>query len=420
MIPDARNRTAVARETPLTGVAAGSVLAGIGLVDGAANRPRPLPLAGLFLTFLRLGATSFGGPAMVANIREMSVTRKQWLDGAVFARGVALCQALPGATAMQTAAYVGLRVRGLAGGAIAYAGFGLPAFCAMLALSALFARSHDVGFAVSLFRALRVVVVAIVASAALTFATSYIKRRTDALIAAAAAAAFAVAVNPLLTISLAGLAGSIQRDRTGAGDAVPSPPNGNAWRPLAFVLGGAAIAMAGLLVVNRQLFTLAAAMLRIDVFAFGGGYASLSLMQHQFVQALAWLDGATFTDGVALGQVTPGPIVMTATFIGYVVTGAAGAVVATVAILFPSFVVLVLALPWFDRLQMSARFRGATHGALASFVGLLGAVACRFAFAVDWTIATSLIAGAAFLCLRLRVHTIWLVAGAVVYASLRT
>jgi len=177
--------------------------------------------------------------------------------------------------------------------------------------------------------------------------------------------------------------------------------------------------MAALLVVDRQLFTLAAAMLRIDVFAFGGGYASLPLMQHQFVPALAWLDAATFTDGVALGQVTPGPIVMTATFIGYVVTGAAGAAVATVAILFPSFVVLVLALPWFDRLQRSARFRGATHGAVASFVGLLGAVACRFAFAVDWTIATVLLALATFVCLRLRVHTIWLVAGAVVYALLR-
>ncbi len=407
-----------AGESPPAAVAAGTIVTGIGLVERVADRPRTRPCADLWWRFLWLGATAFGGPAMVANIRQVAVTRKQWLDEAAFARGVALCQALPGATAMQTAAYVGLRVRGIAGGAVAYAAFGLPAFCAMLALSSLYVPSRNAAVAVSLFRALRVMVVAIVANAALTFATSYIKRAADALVALSAAVAFAVAVNPLLMIGLAGLVGSLHRDRAGAGDAALCPRNRPAWRPLAFMCGGAAVAMAVLLVVNPQLFALAAAMLRIDVFAFGGGFASLPLMQHQFVRTLRWLDAATFTDGVALGQVTPGPIVITATFIGHVVSGAAGAIVATVAILFPSFVVLVLALPWFDRLQMSARFRGATHGALASFVGLLGAAACRFAFAVDWTVVTVLLAGAAFLCLRLRVHTIWLVAGAAGYACL--
>ena len=195
MTCDARNRIE-AGESPPTGVAPGTIVAGIGPVDGVAARPRTRPCADLFWTFLRLGATAFGGPAMVASIREMAVTRKQWVDEAAFARGVALCQALPGATAMQTAAYVGLRVRGLTGGFVAYAGFGLPACCAMLVLSSLYVPSHNVALAVSLFRALRVVVVAIVASAAVTFATAYIKRVADALVALAAAAAFAVAVNP--------------------------------------------------------------------------------------------------------------------------------------------------------------------------------------------------------------------------------
>jgi hypothetical protein len=90
-----------------------------------------VPGVHLFLSFLKLGTTAFGGPAMVAYIRRMSVDRNQWLDEATFQDGVALCQTIPGATAMQTAAYVGLRSRGLPGATVCFVGFGLPAFCFM-------------------------------------------------------------------------------------------------------------------------------------------------------------------------------------------------------------------------------------------------------------------------------------------------
>jgi chromate transporter len=101
----------------------------------------------LFFSFLKLGLTAFGGPAMVAYIREMSVERKQWLSDESFRDGVALCQSIPGATAMQTAAYVGLETRGITGALSAYIGFGLPAFFLMLALSTLYMGKpfHAVG-----------------------------------------------------------------------------------------------------------------------------------------------------------------------------------------------------------------------------------------------------------------------------------
>jgi chromate transporter len=102
----------------------------------------------LFLSFLRLGLTAFGGPSMVAYIRQMAVDKRRWLDADAFDGGVALCQAIPGATAMQTAAYVGLRARAVAGAAASFVGFGLPAFGLMLALSALYARTHAVPGAV--------------------------------------------------------------------------------------------------------------------------------------------------------------------------------------------------------------------------------------------------------------------------------
>jgi chromate transporter len=383
--------------------------------DPAATRASP-SLATLFLSFLRLGSTAYGGPAMVSEIGDMAVQRKHWLDNVAFSRGVALCQMIPGATAMQTAAYVGLRTRGVAGGLAAYAGFGLPAFCVMLALAALYAPAHRVPVAVSLFLALRAVVVAIVANAAVNFTRSYLRTWVDFLIAAAAAVALAARINPLWVIACSGLAGSLCFRKAARLQGTPPPPRAGTWRPLAVLLGGAALALAALFVVSPRLLVLAISMLRIDLFAFGGGFASLPLMQHQAVEVSRWLDGRAFADGVALGQVTPGPIVITATFVGYVVGSVPGALVATLAILFPSFVVLVVALPSFDRLQASPLVRGAIRGALSSFVGLLVAVAWRFSAEVSWEIPTVLLACAAFAALRLRVHALWLVLGAGVVA----
>ena len=114
--------------------------------DGSPSLPR------LFASFLRLGTTAFGGPAMVAYIRKMAVERNQWLDDATFQDGVALCQ---------TAAYVGLRSRGLPGAAVCFVGFGLPAFCFMAILSAFCARTHDLPLVLGTFQGLRAITVAI-------------------------------------------------------------------------------------------------------------------------------------------------------------------------------------------------------------------------------------------------------------------
>src|SRR4030066_1695277 len=98
----------------------------------------------LFLSFLRLGLTAFGGPAMISYIRELSVKRNNWLDDETFKDGVALTQSIPGATAMQMAAYAGLKSRGVGGALLSYIGFGLPAFVLMLILSALYGKSRNI------------------------------------------------------------------------------------------------------------------------------------------------------------------------------------------------------------------------------------------------------------------------------------
>jgi chromate transporter len=150
-------------------------------------------------------------------------------------------------------------------------------------------------------------------------------------------------------------------------------------------------------------------MMRIDLFAFGGGFASIPLMLHEIVNVRGWMDSKTFMDGIALGQVTPGPIVITSTFVGYMSYGLWGAAVATIAIFTPSFLMVIAITPVFDRLKASAYFLGATKGILASFVGLLFFVTIKFALAVPWDLVRIVLVCAAFIALIRKVDILYVV-----------
>jgi chromate transporter len=150
-------------------------------------------------------------------------------------------------------------------------------------------------------------------------------------------------------------------------------------------------------------------MFRIDLFAFGGGFASVPLMYHEIVDVRSWMDGETFMNGIALGQVTPGPIVITATFVGYLLHGIAGAVVATVSVFLPSFLMVVGVVPYFDRLRASDYFNRCMSGILASFVGLLLSVTIQFALGVSWDVPRIVLAGAALVALVRGVDVLWVV-----------
>ena len=126
-------------------------------------------MAQLFGSFLRLGITAFGGPAMIPYVRKMAVVQKHWLDGESFQDGVALCQVIPGATVMQMVAYVGLKMRGVAGALASYIGFGLPALLLMLLLSILYTYTRSLPAVVSAFSGMQAIIVAVVANATLSF-----------------------------------------------------------------------------------------------------------------------------------------------------------------------------------------------------------------------------------------------------------
>ncbi len=376
-----------------------------------------IPALKIFLAFLRLGLTAFGGPAMVAYIRDLTVKRYGWVREESFRDGVVLVQSIPGATAMQAAAYAGLRAGGARGALAAYVGFALPAFFLMVFLSMAYQRAHGLPHIMALFRGLQIIIVAMVANATIGFGKKTILSWKDLILVVASALFLVAKGSPVLAIVVSGLAGLVLFRKEivdpGTLNSPSHEPEDIGFKELIpFALLCAFVVMLGvaaLFFINRSFFHLAVMMLKIDLFAFGGGYASLPLMFHEVVEARHLMDAKSLMDGIALGQVTPGPIVITAAFVGFLLYGFVGAVIGAVSIFTPSFLVLLLVVPYFDRLKRSPWFKMVMRGILSSFVGLLLAVTIRFGMAAQWSLIAAVLCVSAFVALRFKVDILWVV-----------
>jgi len=234
------------------------------------NRNSP-SISNLFLSFLKLGLTAFGGPAMVAYIKKMAVDRHKWLDEATFKDGVVLCQSIPGSTAMQTAAYVGLRARNIFGAFASYVGFGLPAFILMLILSVFYASSHNMPKVVSLFSGLQVIVVSIVAQAAFSFGKSMVKSYRDFFIPVISGILFWRGMSPFIVILGAALAGIVFFKRSDTPKTYNDVKKENQlFKQISLMVMIPFLFLLGLYFFDKNLFRLAALMFKINFFAFGG------------------------------------------------------------------------------------------------------------------------------------------------------
>ncbi len=376
----------------------------------------------LFLAFLRLGCTAFGGPAMVKYIKDLSCRKNNWVRKEDFDHGVALVQTIPGATAMQAAAYAGLKAGGGIGSLAAYTGFALPAFVFMTLLSVVYTHAIDIKPVASCFLGFKVIVVAIVANATISFGRKMVRSWQDVLLVVAAAGYLVMKGSPVTVILVCAVCGIFiyprkdgvaqeatagNQDRKGFVTLMSSESSMFAYKVMAAV----AVLMLIVFLVDPFLGKLSALMMKIDFFAYGGGYASLPLMLHEVVDKRHLLTAKVLMDGIALGQVTPGPIVITAAFVGYLLKGFLGAAVCTWAIFTPSFLILLLTAPVFENFRYSPLFRRGMRGVLASFVGLLLAVFISFLLAISWKVASVLIGIAAFVALYLKVDILWVVLG---------
>lgn len=334
----------------------------------------------VFLVFLRLGLTSFGGPvAHLGYFRTEFVQRRRWLGEAAYADLVALCQFLPGPASSQVGLGLGLMRAGYPGALAAWAGFTLPSALALIALALGLTQAAD-GLSPGLLQGLKVVAVAVVAQAVWGMARSLcpdVPRRLLMLTAAALLIGWPGTPTQLLAIGLAALVGiAVMRP---AADATHEPlpiavsrRAGAAWLALFFIL------LAGLpmlaTALASQALSLVDAFYRAGSLVFGGGHVVLPLLQTSVVPT-GWVDNDAFLAGYGAAQAVPGPLFTFAAFLGASMqTGPAGwtgGLLALLAIFLPAFLLVVGALPFWESLRAQPRVRAALMGINAAVVGLL-------------------------------------------------
>jgi len=367
-----------------------------------------LSLVSLFLKILKLGATAYGGPAMISQIKETVVNRYAWVKEGEFMRGVALCQLIPGATMVQIVTYVGYRVRGILGALTAAVAFVLPAFIALLALSAIYFKFHSLWFIQALFKGLGAIVVAIILNACITFGRSVLKDWKVILIAALSFFAFFFQWNFVLIFVLAAVVGfvlhpKIPQTKAAASGGPSLDVKKKEYLIIALLAAVICLALIVSYVVDPKITDLSLNLSKIGALAFGGGFTAIPLIQYEMVDRFHWLSTKELLDGIALGQVTPGPILITATFIGYKVSNVFGATMATLGIFFPSFFILVLLIPYHDRLRGVEKVRMMEQGVLGSFIGMLALVLYNFGRTSLVDIPRILMAAAAFIAIYKKV-----------------
>jgi len=375
------------------------------------------PLRLLFKRFLKLGATAYGGPAIAQQMKKLIVKDLGWLKEPEFMQGIALCQLIPGATFVQMSAYIGYRLRGIGGALACMAGFVLPAFVLMLILSAIYFRFGDLWLVQSLFKGLAPIIVAIVLDAFINFGKPMVKDWKAIIIVGVAFAGFVFHMNIVLVFVIAGALAFLLRLAVSE-KALPSPTPSGAGKQIApYLLGLAAIIITLFVVcyfLNEQLFYLALIMAKVGALAFGGGFTTIGLIQLDVVERFQWVSTKEFLDGIVMGQITPGPIVITATFLGYKLAGFLGAAMATVAIFTSDFFILSLLIPYYDRLRGIKAVRIMEQGILAAFVGMLGLVLYNFGRTTFVDIPSVIFMAAAFIALLKKVDLLYiLITGAI-------
>ena len=361
-----------------------------------------IPLSVLFTRVFKLGATAYGGPAMIAQIKETAVNRYGWVKEGEFMRGVALCQLIPGATMVQIVTYIGYRVRGIWGALTAAVAFVLPAFIALLVLSAIYFKFHTLWFIQALFKGLGAIVVAIILNACITFGRSILKDWKVILIAFLSFFGFFFQWNFVLIFVLAAVAGLLLRPKKPQTKAAPSGgaplevAEEKEYLIVVLLAAFVCVLLALAYLIDPKITALSLSLSKIGALAFGGGFTAIPLIQYEMVTRYQWLSTKEFLDGIALGQVTPGPILITATFVGYKVANLLGAFMATLGVFFPSFFILVLLIPYHDRLKGIDKVRMMEQGILGSFIGMIALVLYNFGRTSLVDIPRILMAAAAF------------------------
>ena len=329
-------------------------------------------------SFLKIGTTAYGGPAIMGVMQAEIQERRQWTSKPRFLEGLGLVNVLPGATMVQLAIFLGYERAGWWGGLLAGLCFTAPAFVVMLVLAAAYATFGVSPLLRGALYGLGPVVLAIFVSAVFRLGKSALRSRTHALIAAGAAvAALQSPLGAAAILILAGGVGVLLFYSRRAGLVVLSTLT--LAIALVRLVPWSLLAVPATATGGPSLGGVAAVFTGLGAFTFGGGLSIIALMQEQVVDRLHWLTPREFVDGLALGQLTPGPIIMVAAYVGYKTLGMTGAAVAAAASFVPSFVMMLALLPLFDRVRNLAWARAVIQGIVPGVVGVMAVALVRMA-----------------------------------------
>ena len=320
-------------------------------------------------TFLKIGTVGFGAPAIWGLIQAEVQERRAWLTKERYLEGLALVQTLPGAPAVQMCIFAGHERAGWWGGLVGGLAFTLPAFAIMVALTTLYSSYGAVPVLRDALYGLGPVVLGIFVATAYRLGRNAIADRVSIAIALAAAAAV-----PWLgvagTLLLAGCAGVALRysRRAGLLAALAVAILVAAERLVEPLLAGLSTGSAG---ASHGVLDVGWFFLKVGAVTFGGGLSIIAFIQDQVVSQFHWITPQEFIDGLAIGQLTPGPIIMVAAYVGYKVAGVSGAAVAALAIFLPSFVLMLSILPVLDRVRRLAWIKAAMKGISPAVIATL-------------------------------------------------
>jgi chromate transporter len=383
----------------------------------ADDRVRPPASVGeIVRLFLKLGTIGFGGPAAhVALMEEEVVRRRGWLTREAFMDYLGATNLIPGPNSTELAIEIGRDRAGWPGLAAAGAAFILPAAIIVTVVAWAYVRFGQLPGALALLAGVKPVVIVIVVQALWRLARTALKTVWLGVLAVAAVGLVIAGINELVVLLSAAVVAALVtvfRRRPGDAPATLGTPflvrHAASGRAMSATLGTAA-ATAPMAVSLWPLFGI---FLKIGSVLFGSGYVLLAFLRADFVQRLGWLTERQLLDAVAVGQVTPGPVFTTATFIGYVLAGVPGAIVATVGIFLPAFVFVAISGPLVPRLRTSRVAGAALDAVNAASLALMAVVTWqlgRAALVSVPAVAIALVAGA--LLATQRVNVAWLILG---------
>lgn len=387
------------------------------------RRKPPVQLFPLFLSFCKIGSVAFGGfMALISVVQNEVVERKKFLKAEEVLDGISLATLLPGPIAVNVVAYVGYKLRGWSGAAVTTVGVILPSFMLMVILAAAYFRWGQIPAVSKLFLGFIPAVTAIILHAAWGMARKAIQGPWELFIAAAACTlllgigGFYITLTVIIFSGVSGWLIFGKKERTSVNKL--GGVHNNTAKPVSKKNSSKLIGFnPALLAVGTLLGPQSATAVKLvlvfsgmSVLLFGGGFVFIPLIQQIVVTEQGWVTAQEFVDAVALGQITPGPILISAAFIGYKVLGLLGAALATFAIFLPPAVLMLVCTKALSGMRHSPVAKAALRGMRPAVVGMIVAAAWSIgSTAVPGLISVGIFVVALFVLVRLGVDLVWVI-----------